>query len=187
YVIVANPLKPRSSKKVTTTLVLLIWFSASLLAMPALIFSATLSFEFMNGGTRTVCALLWPDGYATKSKMDYIYNIVLFVVTYAIPMISMGITYSLMARILWGSKQIGEMTVTQRISIRAKQKVIPMLIVVTVVFGICWLPYHLYFIYVYHNLHVTANEYIQHLYLGFYWLAMANSAFNPFIYGLLNK
>lgn len=40
----------------------------------------------------------------------------------------MAIAYTLMARVLWGSKQIGETTQAQASLVRSKQKVVRMLI-----------------------------------------------------------
>ncbi len=61
-----------------------------------------------------------------------------------------------------------------------------MFIVVVIIFGVCWLPYHGYFIYMYHDKDIVRKPFIQHVYLGFYWLAMANSMFNPLVYYWMN-
>ena len=55
------------------------------------------------------------------------------------------------------------------------------------VFIICWAPYHIYFIYSYHNPSITAKPYIGQIYLAFYWLAMSNTCVNPIIYYWMNK
>lgn len=60
-----------------------------------------------------------------------------------------------------------------------------MFIVVLIVFGVCWLPYHAYFIYNYYA-DISSQSYTQHVFLAFFWLAMANSAINPIIYYLMN-
>ena len=57
-----------------------------------------------------------------------------------------------------------------------------MFVVIISVFGVCWLPYHVYFLYSYHQPTIMTLPYIKHVYLGFYWLAMANCAVNPIIY-----
>ena len=56
-----------------------------------------------------------------------------------------------------------------------------MFVVIISVFGICWLPYHVYFIYSYHNPDIMRFPHIKNIYLGFYWLAMANCAVNPIV------
>ncbi|KAF4532811.1 hypothetical protein B566_EDAN002661 [Ephemera danica] len=53
-------------------------------------------------------------------------------------------------------------------------KVVRMFIIIVLIFAVCWLPYHAYFIYTHHHSSVAYTKYVQHLYLAFYWLAMAN-------------
>ncbi|KAK7862814.1 hypothetical protein R5R35_000840 [Gryllus longicercus] len=62
-----------------------------------------------------------------------------------------------------------------------------MFILVVSIFALCWLPYHGYFIYAYHNQAISTSSYVQHLYLAFYWLAMANAMVNPVIYYWMNS
>lgn len=102
-------------------------------------------------------------------------------------MVSMAITYTLIARVLWGSKGIGEETELQKESIKSKKKVVRMLITVVVIFAFCWFPYHAYFLYIYHVPEVVHLPYIQHIYLAIYWLAMSNSMYNWIIYCWMNK
>ena len=61
-----------------------------------------------------------------------------------------------------------------------------MFVVVLIVFGVCWLPYHAYFIYSYYNTSILSQSYTQHLFLAAFWLAMANSAINPIIFFLMS-
>ncbi|RWS09663.1 tachykinin-like peptides receptor 86C [Dinothrombium tinctorium] len=187
YIVVVYPLKARTSKKTSAIVILVIWLLSALLAIPTLIFSTTFTFEYSEGEKRTLCTLQWPDGLSGASTYDYIYQVIFFVLTYAIPMTSMTITYTVMARALWSNRMVGELNEGQREAVRSKQKVVLMLITVTVIFGVCWLPYHLYFLYIFHNLELSAEPWVQHFFLGFYWLAMSNSTLNPLIYALLNK
>ncbi|XP_017491525.1 PREDICTED: tachykinin-like peptides receptor 99D, partial [Rhagoletis zephyria] len=96
------------------------------------------------------------------------YNLLFLILTYILPLMTMGIAYTLMARVLWGSKQIGESTQAQMNLICSKQKVVRMLI--------CgkwpWL---------------VNSKATQHIYLAIYWLAMSNSMLNPIILLLMNR
>lgn len=61
-----------------------------------------------------------------------------------------------------------------------------MLIIVVVIFGLCWLPLQLYNI-----LYVTIPEINDYHFISIVWfccdwLAMSNSCYNPFIYGIYN-
>ncbi|BES94903.1 receptor [Nesidiocoris tenuis] len=61
-----------------------------------------------------------------------------------------------------------------------------MMIVVVSIFGVCWLPFHVYFIITSHMPEITNLPYIQDVYLAIYWLAMSNSMYNPIIYCWMN-
>ncbi|XP_015790474.1 tachykinin-like peptides receptor 86C [Tetranychus urticae] len=187
YIAVVHPLKPRMTKHQVMLIIIMVWSLAALLSLPNLLYSELFTIPFQDGGYRVVCILVWPDGYAGQSTLDYLYNLTFLAITYVIPMISLIITYSLMSRVLWGSKGIGEETDIQRESIRSKQKVARMLIALVVLFAICWLPYHAYFLYSYHYPHINQSVIIQHIYLFSYWLAMSNSMYNPLVYYWMNK
>ena len=62
-----------------------------------------------------------------------------------------------------------------------------MFAVVVWIFMVCWAPYHIYFIYAYHNPTIKRISYIHHVYLAFYWLAMSTTCVNPIIYYWMNK
>ncbi|RWS22398.1 tachykinin-like peptides receptor 99D, partial [Leptotrombidium deliense] len=164
-----------------------IWVCGSLLSLPNALYSKAFTYSYAEGELRTICFLVWPDGSPGYSTYDYIYNITFLILTYVLPMGSMAFTYTFMARVLWGSKAIGEGSHLQREFIRSKQKVVKMLIVVVVLFAFCWAPYHGYFLYTYHFPDVVNQKYVQHVYLAIYWLAMSNSMYNPIIYVWMNK
>lgn len=107
-------------------------------------------------------------------------------ITYGFPMLVMVVCYSLMGRELWGSRSIGEHSERQLEAMRAKRKVVRMFIIVVAIFGVCWLPYHLFFVYAYHNNRLISADQVQNIYLAIYWLAMSNAMVNPLIYYWMN-
>ncbi|XP_058457169.1 tachykinin-like peptides receptor 86C [Malaya genurostris] len=187
YIAIVHPLRHRTSRKKARLFLLIIWALSCVLATPCLMYSTVMTKRYNNGNTRTVCYMLWPDGRYPTSMADYIYNLVFLVLTYGIPMLIMIVCYSLMGRELWGSRSIGEHTERQLESMKSKKKVVRMFIIVVTIFAICWLPYHLFFVYAYHNNQMTSSSYVQQLYLGFYWLAMSNAMVNPIIYYWMNS
>ncbi|XP_037924023.1 tachykinin-like peptides receptor 86C isoform X2 [Hermetia illucens] len=187
YIAIVYPLKRRASRRKVRMILLLVWLFSCMLAAPCLLYSATMTKTYYNGKQRRVCFMMWPDGRYPTSKSDYIYNIIILILTYGVPMLVMLVCYSLMGRVLWGSKSIGENTERQIESMKSKKKVVRMFIVIVSIFAICWLPYHMFFIYAYHNNKVTSAKYVQHMYLGFYWLAMSNAMVNPIIYYWMNR
>lgn len=66
-------------------------------------------------------------------------------------------------------------------------QVVRMFIAVVTIFAICWLPYHMFYVYAYHQPHITSTSSTPHLFLAFYWLAMSNSMVNPIIYYWMNR
>ena len=67
-----------------------------------------------------------------------------------------------------------------------------MLVVVVTLFGVCWLPLHLFIVVIDFNPHLSdesspeANSVVAGVYTTAHWLAMSNSFVNPIIYGFLN-
>lgn len=92
-----------------------------------------------------------------------------------------------MAVKLWGSKTPGNAQDVRDLNLlKNKKKVIKMLVIVVVLFCVAWFPLQMYNV-----LQVTwpeINEYqhINIIWLCFDWLAMSNSCYNPFIYGIYN-
>ncbi|KAH6946476.1 hypothetical protein HPB50_013711 [Hyalomma asiaticum] len=119
--------------------------------------------------------------------MEDSYNVLFLVLTYVVPVTTMVVTYTSMGVVLWGSRGIGESTERQQNVLQAKRKVVRMLIAVVTLFSICWLPYNAYFVYMSHNPHVAYLDYIQHVYLAMYWLAMSHAMCNPVVYYCMNK
>ncbi|XP_076288898.1 tachykinin-like peptides receptor 86C [Lasioglossum baleicum] len=186
YVAIMTPLKPRISRRVSVISMIVIWTIASALALPGFLYSATKTWSYLENKTRIVCYLSWPDGDYVYSRSDYLYNLIFLIVTYLIPMTLMVICYTLMGRRLWVTKSIGELTQYQTNSMKSKRKVVKMFIAVIAIFAIFWLPYQGIFVFMHHDSQFMKSSYIQHIYLGFYWLAMSHAMVNPIIYYWMN-
>lgn len=187
YIAIVHPLKPRMSRTATIVIIVVIWIASSILSFPNLICSTTLVETFKNGDSRVVCYLQWHDGRSTESRMEFIYNVIIMLFTYVIPILLMSYTYYWIGRELWGSKIIGEMNVKQVKSIKSKQKIVKMMLIVVIIFLVCWAPYHIYFLLAHHYPQINDSEYAQQSFLVIYCLAMSNSMYNPLVYCWMNS
>ncbi|XP_054716391.1 tachykinin-like peptides receptor 99D [Uloborus diversus] len=187
YMAIIHPLQPRMSRGMTLNICACIWLFGSILSLPNLLYSSTMVEVYLNGENRMVCFMVWPDGPSNESNQEYIYNVVILIVTYVLPITFMIFTYFKIGKELWGSQSIGECTQKQIESINSKRKIVKMMIAVVVIFAVCWLPYHVYFLVAHHLPYITSQPYVQHIYLSIYWLAMSNACYNPFIYCWMNS
>jgi hypothetical protein len=56
------------------------------------------------------------------------------------------------------------------------------MVTVVIFYALCWLPLHTITLVGDHNPTIYNNKYIPILWLGFHWLSMSNSCYNPIIY-----
>nr|CAD27763.1 putative tachykinin receptor [Anopheles gambiae] len=175
-----NPLKPRMGKKATLCVAASIWIVGTIISCPSLLFFTTYPMK-----DHILCYAEWPDGPSNHSRQEY-YNIVFMLLTYFLPIGSMTYTYARVGLELWGSKSIGECTQRQLDNIKSKRRVVKMMMIVVIIFAVCWLPFQIYFILTSYYPELTKKPYIQEVYLAIYWLAMSNSMYNPIIYCWMN-
>ncbi|NXW65639.1 NK3R protein, partial [Eurystomus gularis] len=178
YMAIIDPLKPRLSAAATKVVIGSIWILAFLLAFPQCLYSIT---KVMPG--RTLCYVAWPGG----PKQHFTYHVIVIVLVYCFPLLVMGITYSIVGITLWGGEIPGDTSNKYHEQLKAKRKVVKMMIVVVLTFAICWLPYHIYFIVTGIYQQLNRWKYIQQIYLASFWLAMSSTMYNPIIYCCLNK
>ncbi|XP_049301160.1 tachykinin-like peptides receptor 99D isoform X2 [Anopheles funestus] len=182
YVAIMNPLKPRMGKKATLCVAASIWIVGTIISCPTLLFFTTYPMK-----DHILCYAEWPDGPSNHSRQEYVYNIVFMLLTYFLPIGSMTFTYARVGLELWGSKSIGECTQRQLDNIKSKRRVVKMMMIVVIIFAVCWLPFQIYFIITSYYPDLTKKPYIQEVYLAIYWLAMSNSMYNPIIYCWMNS
>ncbi|KAM6971967.1 neuromedin-K receptor-like [Aplochiton taeniatus] len=178
YMAIIHPLKPRLSATATKLVILCIWSLAVVLAFPLCFYSTVRTLP-----RRTICYVAWP----WPERDSFMYHIIVTVLVYLLPLVVMGITYTIVGVTLWGGEIPGDSSDNYHGQLRAKRKVVKMMIIVVVTFALCWLPYHVYFIVT--GLIKSLNKWksIQQVYLSVLWLAMSSTMYNPIIYCCLNS
>ncbi|XP_070543855.1 substance-P receptor-like [Ptychodera flava] len=183
YIAIIHPMRPRMTKLESSMIICVVWIVAVLTLLPFLIYAQTHTYNCPDG-QRTTCILVWPDGQ--HYNYDFWYHIGRLVITYVIPLTAMAISYTIVGIKLWGSQTPGECSHRHREQLRAKRKVVKMMIFVLLVFAVCWLPLHIFLLLTRYHLYLYARKHMQQVYLGIFWLAMSNSMYNPFIYCWMN-
>jgi len=116
-----------------------------------------------------------------------IYHVVTFGVLYVIPLTLIGAFYFAVCRKLWLRKIPGNPSaVNLRTANRFKKRTIKMLIIIVIVFGLCWLPAHVMHMFVFFKNDVY-KTFPQYAILLAFFVSHANSAVNPTLYITLNK
>ncbi|XP_076149274.1 tachykinin receptor 3a [Alosa pseudoharengus] len=178
YMAIIHPLKPRLSAKATRGVIVCIWVLAVVLAFPLCYYSTIKVLP-----KRTLCYTAWPR----HSEDAVMYHIIVTVLVYVLPLGIMAITYTIVGVTLWGGEIPGDTSDNYHGQLRAKRKVVKMMIIVVVTFAICWLPYHIYFLLSGLYRPINRWKYIQQVYLSIMWLAMSSTMYNPIIYCCLNS
>jgi hypothetical protein len=131
------------------------------------------------------CDETWNLEDPSTSSAPKDYTIVLFLFFYAIPLVIISVLYSFVIYKLWIRKIPGQRSETneQRAN-KSKKKVLKMLLVVVIVFAVCWLPIYVsQFMYFFGG---PCGPPRSLIFFGFF-VGHANSAINPCIYVLFNE
>ncbi|KAH7637591.1 myokinin receptor-like protein [Dermatophagoides farinae] len=132
------------------------------------------------------CKELW------NQQQGRYYTIFLFILTFGLPISILIFVYASIGIHLWYRKMPGNPEII-RDSVQWQQKirVIKMLIMIVIIFVVCWLPIHIHsFIVWFHPIRFqTYIGYMSYVISFFicHWLAMAHSFLNPFIYGFMSE
>lgn len=132
----------------------------------------------------TIRSLCLPD-FPEPAELVWKYlDLATFLLLYLLPLLIITITYTRLAKKLWLRNAIGDITTQQYITHhKNKKKSIKMLMLVVVVFAVCWFPLNCYVVLISSLGIKTKNS----LYFTLHWFAMSSTCYNPFIYCWLNE
>ncbi|XP_005106214.1 orexin receptor type 2 [Aplysia californica] len=193
---ICYPLKFKSTMSRARKIIFLIWVVSFLSALPEVIVATTHPYPFPGHFTSiylTRCSPSW------NSLNQGIYQILVALFFYLLPMVMMGATYTHIATVLWKHEIPGAVVGgrkpmldgnrnSQDEQIMSRRKAARMLIAIVIVFGICYLPVHIM------NLlrYFEAVDYGTDMHapivqsLVSHWLPYFNSALNPVIYNFMS-
>ncbi|KDR12839.1 Tachykinin-like peptides receptor 99D, partial [Zootermopsis nevadensis] len=184
---ILNPLSARPSKTKAKLIIATIWCLATALAIPM---AAALRVTYVDDPDPSGIVHVKP--FCQNVHMSEVamlsYRIVLVLVQYLTPLCIISFVYARMALRLWGSRAPGNAQDSRDANLmKNKKKVIKMLVIVVALFAICWLPLQTYNVLAYIYPEINQYRYINIIWFCCDWLAMSNSCYNPFIYGIYNE
>ncbi|XP_045424020.1 prolactin-releasing peptide receptor [Lemur catta] len=180
YVVLVHPLRRRISLRLSAYAVLAIWALSAGLALPAALH--TYHVELRPHGVH-LCEEFW--GSQERQRQLYAWGLLLF--TYLLPLLVILLSYVRVSVKLRNRVVPGCVTQSQADWDRARRRrTFCLLVVVVVVFGVCWLPLH-----VFNLLRDLDPRAIDPYAFGLvqllcHWLAMSSACYNPFIYAWLH-
>ncbi|KAK3090816.1 hypothetical protein FSP39_014913 [Pinctada imbricata] len=190
---ITYPLKARITSSKYKIVITVIWiFAISLSAVQLKVCRVEVMVDPADNQSYVkMCSEVWEDPIKNGRE---IYTLLILFLTYIIPLTILTITYSIVGCILWRRTAPGNSdAVRDQMQLKAKLKVVKMLVTIVLLFGLCWLPLHIFFLVydfssikdlVKNDPHLT---YVLNIvYFVVHWLAMSNSFVNPVIYGLMN-
>ncbi|XP_037113495.1 galanin receptor 2b isoform X2 [Syngnathus acus] len=174
YLAIRYPLRSRELRTPCNAVVamVIIWGLSLVFAGPYLSY-----YHLIDFANSTVCIPGWEE--RDRKLLDTC----TFLFGYVIPVLIVSLSYTRTIKYLWTAVDpLDGMSESKR----AKRKVTKMIIIVTVLFCICWLPYHVVILcYLYGDFPFNRVTYAFRLLS--HCMAYANSCVNPIVYALVSK
>ncbi|CAL1529009.1 unnamed protein product, partial [Lymnaea stagnalis] len=176
FVAVKFPLRKRVTNSRSKLVIACIWVFALSLGIIPLVKSRTV----LKHG-KLACEEQW-----SLEQSKQVYGFFIMIMTYFLPVTILSVTYTMIGRMLWRHKVPGNADDHRdAVQIKSKRKVVKMLVTIVLLFGVCWLPLHVFITVVTFNVSFFGVVTYE-IYFGVHWLSMANSFVNPVIYGFMN-
>ncbi|KAG8522373.1 putative G-protein coupled receptor 83, partial [Galemys pyrenaicus] len=179
--VIMHPLRPRISITKGLVYVAVIWALATFFSLPHAICQKLFTFKYSEDVVRSLCLPDFPE----PADLFWKYlDLATFVLLYVLPLLVISAAYARVAKKLWLCSAIGDVTTEQYLALRRKKRTtVKMLVLVVMLFALCWLPLNCYVLLLSGGAVRTNNG----LYFAFHWLAVSSACYNPFIYCCLNE
>ncbi|XP_042550819.1 probable G-protein coupled receptor 83 [Dipodomys spectabilis] len=179
--VILHPMKPRLTHSQCLLIVAIIWVLAVLLALPHAIYQNLFIFIGMDGAVSSHCLPSFP-GFSNRFR-KYV-DLGTFILLYVLPLLVIVSAYSHLGKRLWVQNAVGDASARQLMThYQKRRKSIRMLILIVMVFAVCWFPLNCYVVLI-SSAGVDAESV---LFYAFHWFAMSSTCYNPFIYCWLNR
>lgn len=133
------------------------------------------------------CVQLWESPITDPKKASRTYFVFILVSLYLVPLLLIAIFYCIVSLKLWARRIPGNPTAANiRHAEASKKRTIKMLVIIVIVFTLCWLPAHIIHLLAKFNerMYSAISPIIVLIAIG---ISHLNSTINPYLYVALNK
>ncbi|XP_054163949.1 neuropeptide CCHamide-1 receptor-like [Oppia nitens] len=183
YVAIAAPfskINDSSSKSTTLAVVVAVWCTSILFAIPGAYNSHILKYNISDNNYIKVCYPFPNELGEWYPKMIVLLRFIFF---YVIPLLTIGSFYAMMARhLVQSSQQVNGLNVNHNKHIEQRTRVAKMVFTLAIIFAVCFFPNHifmLWFYFTYPNSMDNYNTFWHLLKISGYCLTFSNSCLNP--------
>lgn len=180
YLSIQNPMASRKfmTKRQCLAMISVMWVISALFMGPLLYIKTVDTIELDHLPSVNFCIEKWPQ---ERDRKAYVFFL-LFVV-FLIPGVTLAVCYSHVGRALCSNDMTREGSDTSMRGLFSRKKAARMIIILIIVFMLCWLPYNIASL-----VSDFSNDDIVPILLFFTtWLGHAHSAINPLMFWLLNR
>ncbi|XP_041364641.1 RYamide receptor-like [Gigantopelta aegis] len=182
YVAIIFPLRQKLTKGPALIIIAIIWILSFVIPIPTGRYSST--HKYVNVSTApTFCEEIWPLDSARK-----IYSTAILILQYIMPLAIMIVAYGQIIVVIWMNKTPGEAVSSrdQRMN-ESKKKITKMMLMVVIIYAVCWLPIHVINITGDVDPSIYDGEHMNIVWMISHWLAMSNCMYNPIVYCWMNS
>ncbi|XP_054157482.1 G-protein coupled receptor 83-like [Oppia nitens] len=159
----------------------IIWLSSILLSVHNGVFNRIFIVKITKNSSLVRCRIEYPE---PRIVWRQTLTSLTFLTQYLIPITITCICYLKICWFIYRRKIVGQITESHRSTlVRRKWRRIKMLIMVVLVFAICWLPFNVFHLLM--DFYIIGYSYT--LFFVNHWFAMSSVCYNPFIYCWLNN
>lgn len=179
YLAVVHPISSMSIRTEQNTMVAIavMWLAILVFCIPVMMAHGNYMYVFMHK-KKTQCMFL-QEKYNVKA-----FQISFFLFGYIIPLSLISFLYVRMLNRLWQGVGVGGHISAE--SLRAKKRVTFMVVIVVVVFAVCWCPIHLILLLKSVDMYILSQASVYGQIVS-HTLAYANSCVNPILYAFLSE
>ncbi|XP_076103265.1 galanin receptor type 1-like isoform X1 [Mytilus galloprovincialis] len=179
YLSIQNPMASRKfmTKRQCLIMIAAMWIISALFMGPLLYIKTVDTIELDSLPSVDFCIEQWPQERDRKA-----YVLFLLFVVFLIPGVTLAVCYSHVGRALCSKDMTREGSDTSTRGLFSRKKAARMIIILIIVFMLCWLPYNIASL-----VSDLSDDFVLILLFFTLWLGHAHSAINPVMFWLLNR